>query len=74
MSHEDYILKLNELKTKNSNKLEVLNNKIKQCNELEDKLNNNIKLAFNINDKLIKIQNLSEDLFFEICKNIQLKV
>ena len=32
-----------------------------------------IKFAFNINDKLTKIQKESEDLFFDICKNINIK-
>jgi len=70
---EEYITKLGELKIKNQNKLQELINKINQCELLEDKVNQDIKLAFSINEKLSKIQKESEDLFFDICKNINIK-
>ena len=69
----EYIIKLNELKNKNKNKLQELLNKLNQCELLENKVNQDIKLAFNINEKLTKIQKESEDLFFDICKNINIK-
>ena len=69
----EYIIKLNELKNKNKIKLQELINKLNQCEILENKVNQDIKFAFNINEKLTKIQKESEDLFFDICKNINIK-
>ena len=69
---DDYIIKLNELKINNKKKLEELVNKIKRCETLENKVNQDIKLTFEINEKLSKIQTQAEDLFFDICKNINI--
>ena len=69
----EYIIKLNELKNKNKIKLQELINKLNQCEILENKVNQDIKFAFNINEKFTKIQKESEDLFFDICKNINIK-
>ena len=70
---EEYIIKLTELKKNNKDKLNNLINKLEQCDKIELALNNKIKYAFKINDKLNTIQNLAEDLFFDICKNINIK-
>jgi hypothetical protein len=70
---EEYIVKLTEVKNNNKNKLDNLINKLEQCEKLEMTLNNKIKYAFKINDKLNNIQNLAEDLFFDVCKNINIK-
>ena len=70
---EEYITKLTELKIKNQNNLQEIINKLKQCESLENKVNQDIKLAFKINEKLCKIQKEAEDLFFDICKNINIK-
>ena len=64
---------MNELKIKNQNKILDLINKLEQCNNLEKQLNEDIKYAFKINDKLNKLQSEAEDLFFIICKNINIK-
>ena len=61
------------LKNKNQNKLQDLVNKLNQCELLENKVNDDIKFAFKVNDKLANIQKESEDLFFNICKNINIK-
>ena len=70
---EEYIIKLTELKKNNKIKLDNLINKLEQCDKIEVTINNKIKYAFKINEKLNTIQNLAEDLFFDICKNINIK-
>jgi len=69
----EYITKLNDLKKINKDKLDNLINKLEQCEKLEITLNNKIKYAFKINDKLNNIQKSAEDLFFDICKNMNIK-
>lgn len=71
-TNQDYIEKLNNIKKTNQEKLLNLINKLEQCYNLEAKLNNKIKYNFLINDKLNKIQIETENLFFDICKNINI--
>ena len=72
-TNQDYIEKLVSIKKTNEQKLLNLINKLEQCYNLEVKLNDKIKYSFLMNDKLNKIQTETENLFFDICKNINIK-
>jgi len=69
---QNYIDNLSIIKKNNEDKLLKLIDKLEQCNKLEVMISNKVKYSFLINDKLNKIQHEMENLFFNICKNINL--
>jgi hypothetical protein len=71
MESETYILKLQELKLDNNKKIKDLEEIINKCYIYEDDLEKSLKKCFMTNDKLHKVLKITEDLFFEINKNLK---
>ena len=71
MESQTYILKLQELKLENSKKIEDLELIIKKCYSYEDELEKILKKCFLTNDNLNQVLKTTEDLFFEINKNLK---
>ena len=68
----NYKTELEKLKQVNNEKLINIKDKLVRCTALEEKLLLDLKNCFNYNDKLYKTQTIAEDLFFSICKNLQM--
>jgi len=69
----DYKTELEKLKEVNKEKIISIKDKLVRCTSLEEKLLLDLKNCFNYNDKLYKTQTIAEDLFFSVCKNLQVK-